>query len=46
MIHHVRAESGEIATRIARGGAVRLDPPGIVLDVADLFLGLKGDAAR
>ncbi len=46
VIHHARAESGEIATRIARAGAVRLDPPGIVLEVTDLFLGLKGDAAR
>jgi Uma2 family endonuclease len=46
VIHHARAESGEIATRIARDGAVRLDPPGIALDVAGLFLGAEGDDGR
>ena len=42
VIHHARAEGGAIATRIARDGAVRLDPPGISLDVAELFLGAEG----
>lgn len=42
-IHHLRAESGEIATRIARGGSVRLDPPGIELDVVGLFYGAEGE---
>jgi Uma2 family endonuclease len=46
VVHHARAEGGEITTRIARGGDLRLDPPGIALDVAGLFQGLKGDAPR
>jgi hypothetical protein len=47
VIHHARpAEGGEITTRIARDGVVRLDPPGIALDVAGLFLGLRRKAAR
>ncbi len=47
VIHHARpAEGGEITTRIARDGVVRLDPPGIALDVAGLFLGLRGKATR
>lgn len=31
IIHHARDASGEIATRIVRGGGVRLDPPGVTL---------------
>ncbi len=47
VIHHARAaDGGEIATRIARDGAVRLDPPGIALDVAGLFLGAEGEGGR
>jgi Uma2 family endonuclease len=46
VIHHARAEGGEIATRIVRDGVIRLDPPGVVLDVAGLFQGLKGNAPR
>ncbi|GAA0583041.1 hypothetical protein GCM10009416_21820 [Craurococcus roseus] len=42
VIHHGRADDGSIATRIARDGAVRLDPPGIALDVAELFLDAEG----
>ena len=42
MIHHARSASGDIATRIAHEGSVRLDPPGIALDVAGLFLGRGG----
>ncbi len=42
VIHHERADDGSIATRIARDGAVRLDPPGIMLDVAELFLEADG----
>jgi Uma2 family endonuclease len=41
-IHHARAEDGTIATRILREGAVQLDPPGITLDLADLFHGAEG----
>ena len=37
VIHHERAADGGIATRIAHEGRVRLDPPGIALDVASLF---------
>ena len=46
LIHHARAEDGGIATRIARDGAVRLDPPGTALDVAELLLGAEGDDGR
>lgn len=42
VIHHERADDGSIATRIVRDGAVRLDPPGIALDVAELFLDAEG----
>ncbi|WP_428492580.1 Uma2 family endonuclease [Rhodopila sp.] len=35
IIHHQRDEAGEITTRIIRDGAMRLDPPGLVL--SDLF---------
>lgn len=42
LIHHARAEDGGIATRIAHDGAVRLDPPGISLEVAALFVGADG----
>ncbi|CAA9211855.1 MAG: hypothetical protein AVDCRST_MAG08-145 [uncultured Acetobacteraceae bacterium] len=46
LIHHARAEDGGIATRVARDGAVRLDPPGTALDVAELLLGAEGDDGR
>ena len=46
MIHHARSKGSEIATRIVREGVVRLDPPGLALDVAGLFQGLKGNAPR
>lgn len=36
-IHHARSEGDVILTRILRGGALRLDPPGLDLDVADLL---------
>jgi Uma2 family endonuclease len=45
-IHHARAENGAIAARTARDGAVRLDPPGIALDVAGLFPGADGEGGR
>jgi Uma2 family endonuclease len=35
--HHRRDESGEISTRILRNGTLHLDPPGLVLEVTDLF---------
>ncbi|MBD0275319.1 MAG: Uma2 family endonuclease [Acetobacteraceae bacterium] len=44
VIHHERSVGGDIATRIAHEGALRLDPPGIALDVAGLFQGAEGEA--
>lgn len=47
VIHHARAaDGGDIATRIARDGVVRMEPPGITLDVAGLFLGAEGEQER
>ena len=37
LIHHARGEGDLIATRILSEGALRLDPPGLSLDVADLL---------
>ena len=37
VIHHERLEDGTIQTRILAAGPLRLDPPGITLDVASLF---------
>jgi len=37
VIHHRRAGEGAIETRILHEGALTLDPPGLHLDVADLF---------
>jgi Uma2 family endonuclease len=37
VIQHSRGADGVIETRIWREGAMRLEPPGIVLDVAELF---------
>lgn len=36
LIHHAR-RGVEIATRIVRSGALELDPPGLTVDVEDLF---------
>jgi len=46
VIHHERSASGDIATRIAHEGSVRLDPPGIELDVAGLFGRAEGEGER
>lgn len=35
--HHRRTGAGEIATRILLEGRLDLDPPGVAVDVADLF---------
>jgi Uma2 family endonuclease len=40
VIHHRRAEDGEIATRIVGEGALRLEPPGIEVEVERFFEGL------
>ena len=37
VIHHARGEGDAVATRIVNEGAIRLEPPGITLAVADLF---------
>ncbi len=38
VIHHRRRDDGEgIETRVVAGGAIRLDPPGIAIAVADLY---------
>jgi hypothetical protein len=36
-IHHQREDGERIARRIARDGALRLDPPGIELEVEAIF---------
>lgn len=36
-IHHRREEDGRIAVRIVRDGALTLDPPGLTIEVADIF---------
>ena len=36
-VHHWRTREGAIQTGILREGALRLDPPGIELEVGDLF---------
>ena len=38
LVHHAR-RGDEIATRILHGGPLRLDPPGLDLDIEDLFGG-------
>jgi Uma2 family endonuclease len=37
VIQHSRGRDGVIETRIWREGAIRLDPPGIVVEVTDFF---------
>lgn len=37
VIHHARGEGDLIATRIVSSGALTLDPPGLILEVADLL---------
>jgi len=37
VIHHARGEADVIATRIVREGKLRLDPPGIDLQVQEIF---------
>ena len=46
LVHHAKADDGTIATRIARDGALALDPPGIEIDVAACFASLSGRDAR
>ncbi|HEX2255917.1 MAG TPA: Uma2 family endonuclease [Afifellaceae bacterium] len=37
VIHHARGEAGTIASRILRDGALRLDPPGMEVTVAEIY---------
>jgi hypothetical protein len=37
MIRHVRTSGGAILTRILRGGMLRLDPPGLEIDLSPLI---------
>ena len=37
VIHHKRGEGGAIETRILHDGALRLEPPGLGVQLADLF---------
>jgi Uma2 family endonuclease len=37
VIHHLRAEDGAINTRILDDGPLALDPPGLVVEVRDMF---------
>ncbi len=37
IIHHERMADGTIQTRIVAAGTLRMDPPGITVDVASLF---------
>ncbi len=37
VIHHQRQGDGTILTRLVGEGAIRLDPPGLSIDVAPLF---------
>jgi Uma2 family endonuclease len=39
IIHHQRAGGG-IASRVVNLGSIRLDPPGIAIEVADIYAGL------
>jgi Uma2 family endonuclease len=40
VIHHRRDEEGRIVVRIVRDGSLALDPPGLEIDIRDLFDGL------
>jgi Uma2 family endonuclease len=40
VIHHRRGEDGRIEVRVLRDGALALDPPGLAIEVGELFLGL------
>lgn len=37
VIHHHRGDAGEIETRVVTAGAFGLDPPGLTLDLADIY---------
>lgn len=37
VVHHQRAEAGTLTTRISHDGELRLDPPGLIVPVIELF---------
>jgi Uma2 family endonuclease len=37
VVHHARAERDTITTRIINAGGIKLDPPGIEIDMADIY---------
>jgi hypothetical protein len=37
VIHHRRAPDGGIDTRIVSSGTIALDPPGITLDINEIY---------
>jgi Uma2 family endonuclease len=41
VIHHRRGEEGRIEVRVLHDGSLTLDPPGLDIDVRDIFLGLE-----
>lgn len=42
VIHHARNADGMIATKVVNAGTLRLDPPGIEVALADLFVEVRG----
>ena len=40
LLHHRRDERGEITSRVLRAGPLALDPPGVEIDVGEIFAGL------
>jgi Uma2 family endonuclease len=39
VIHNLRGEAGRIEVRVLRDGSLTLDPPGLTIEVRDLFVG-------
>ena len=37
VIHHLRGEDGAMSTRILHDGLLTLDPPGLVIEIRDIF---------
>jgi Uma2 family endonuclease len=37
VIHHRRADDGSIATRVVTAGALELDPPGLALELTQIY---------
>ena len=45
LIHHARRPDGVVETATMTDGRLRLDPPGLELDVSALFVGVRGGNA-